>query len=97
MLTLFFSLWHSRKLAAPEEFAKQTAHELAAKQPSFHRLVTQGPDGRPTLFIAAHSKCIVGWPEEKGFKLIQELIAHCTQPKYCFAMKWKNVGDIVWW
>lgn len=91
------SLWHSRKLAAPEEFSKMTAHELALKQPAFHKLVQRGPDGRDTLFIAAHAKRVVGWPDDKGFALIKELIDHCTQPQYCFSMKWRAPGDLVWW
>ncbi|GAA5978608.1 hypothetical protein JCM11641_002786 [Rhodosporidiobolus odoratus] len=90
-------LWHSRKLAAPEEFATQTAHELAAKQPAFHRLVQTAPDGRETLFIAAHAKRIVGWDLEKSQKLIWELIDHCTQPQFSFAAKWHAPGDLVWW
>lgn len=91
------SLWHSRKVAAPEEFATMTVHELAAKQPAFHKLVQKAPDGRDTLFIAAHAKTIVGWSDEKGLALINELIDWCTQPQYCFLMKWKQPGDLVWW
>lgn len=99
------SLWHSRKLAAPEEFATQTVHELASKQPAYHkcarpvcsfvlvelsltsshcRFVQQAPDGRDTLFIAAHTKRIVApqaWDLEKSQKFIWELIDHCTKPQ----------------
>ncbi|GAA6036182.1 hypothetical protein JCM8097_006820 [Rhodosporidiobolus ruineniae] len=95
--TIEHDLWHSRKLAAPEEFATQTAHELAAKQPAYHKLVQTGPDGRETLVIAAHSKLVVGWDLEKSQKLIWELIDHCTQPQYVFKAKWYQPGDMIWW
>ncbi|GJN93848.1 hypothetical protein Rhopal_006907-T1 [Rhodotorula paludigena] len=93
-------LWHSRKLAAPEEFATQTVHELASKQPAYHKFVQQAPDGRDTLFIAAHTKRIVApqaWDLEKSQKLIWELIDHCTKPQYVFSAPWYAPGDMIWW
>ncbi|GAA5827741.1 hypothetical protein JCM11251_007650 [Rhodosporidiobolus azoricus] len=96
-MTMEHDLWHSRKIAAPEEFATQTIHELAAKKPAFHKLVQTAPSGQETLFIAAHTKQVVGWDLEKSQKLIWDLIDHCTQPKYTFAAKWHNVGDLMWW
>ncbi|GAA6015520.1 hypothetical protein JCM10207_008622 [Rhodosporidiobolus poonsookiae] len=98
-MTAEHDLWHSRKIAAPEEFAKTTAHELAAKQPAFHKLVQTAPDGRETLFIAAHTKRIVE-PDmdlDKSQKLIWELIDHCTKSEYTFRAQWHSVGDMVWW
>ncbi|GAA5918357.1 hypothetical protein JCM6882_007298 [Rhodosporidiobolus microsporus] len=96
-LVMEHDLWHSRKIAAPEEFATQTAHELASKQPAFHKFVQTAPNGEETLFIAAHAKKLVGWDLDKSQKLIWELIDHCTQPQYTFAAKWHNVGDLIWW
>lgn len=101
-----------------------TEHEMAAKKPAFHKLVQRAPNGRDTLFIAAHAKRIVGLPEYEGLSIITGLINHCTQPQvsfspplrdrgrkkkaltrkpwwgreqYCLALKWKNVGYLVWW
>lgn len=78
-LHLLRSLWHSRKIAAPEEFSSVTEHEMAAKPPAFHKLVQKAPDGRETMFIAAHAKRIVGLPDDEGLKIITDLIDHCTQ------------------
>lgn len=80
-LTGLFSLWHSRKLASPAVFGNPMPHELAAKPPAFHRLVQVAPDGRKTLYLAAHAKRVLGIDLEKSQKLIWELIGHCTQSK----------------
>jgi len=96
-LVVEHDLWHSRRLAAPEEFSKATHFEMSAKPPAFHTLVQKAPDGRDTIFIAAHAKCIVGWPADKGLALITELIDHCTQPQYTMSVKWHRPGDLVWW
>jgi alpha-ketoglutarate-dependent 2,4-dichlorophenoxyacetate dioxygenase len=76
-----FSLWHSRSLASPVVYQKPLPHELAAKPPAYHRLVQTAPDGRKTLYLAAHAKAILGRSFEDSQKLIQGLIAHCTKPE----------------
>jgi alpha-ketoglutarate-dependent 2,4-dichlorophenoxyacetate dioxygenase len=86
----YSSLWHSRKLASPFVFGNPLPHELAAKPPAYHRLVQTAPDGRKTLYLAAHAKRIVGKDIEESQRLIWELIDHCTQGKVsssqpCFA------------
>lgn len=91
------NLWHSRKVAAPEEFSAATEYEISQKPPAYHKLVQVGPDGRETLFIAAHAEYIVGKPRGEGLKLIQELLEHCTQPKYTLSVKWNSPGDLVFW
>jgi alpha-ketoglutarate-dependent 2,4-dichlorophenoxyacetate dioxygenase len=75
------SLWHSRKLASPIIYGQPTARELALKPPAHYKLVQVAPDGRKTLFLAAHAKTIVGRSFEDSQKLIWKLIDHCTQPK----------------
>ncbi|CRG89480.1 Alpha-ketoglutarate-dependent 2,4-dichlorophenoxyacetate dioxygenase [Talaromyces islandicus] len=74
-------LWHSRKLASPVVYGNPLPHELAAKPPAYHKLVQTAPDGRKTLYLAAHAKKILGFSFEDSQKLIWELIDHCTQPK----------------
>lgn len=74
-------LWHSRKLGSPQVYSNPLPHELAAKPPAYHRLVQVGPDGRKTLYLAAHAKLILGRSLEESQKLIWGLIDHCTQPK----------------
>ncbi|KLO16565.1 alpha-ketoglutarate-dependent 2,4-dichlorophenoxyacetate dioxygenase [Schizopora paradoxa] len=96
-LVVKHDLWHSRKLAAPNEYKSVTEHEAAAKPPAYHKLVQIAPDGGETLYIAAHAAEIVGMPKEEGLKLITELIEHCTQPRYTMFVKWKQPGDLVFW
>jgi alpha-ketoglutarate-dependent 2,4-dichlorophenoxyacetate dioxygenase len=62
-------------------FGNPLPHELAAKPPAFHRLVQIAPDGRKTLYLAAHAKTVIGKSFEESQRLIWELIDHCTQPK----------------
>jgi taurine dioxygenase len=39
---------------------------------------------------------IVGMDVEAGHKLIDDLVAHATQPQFCYRHKWRK-GDIVIW
>ncbi|OCB86047.1 alpha-ketoglutarate-dependent 2,4-dichlorophenoxyacetate dioxygenase [Sanghuangporus baumii] len=96
-LVVKHDLWHSRQLAAPEEFKNITETEKAAKRPAYHKLIQIAPDGEETLYIAAHAAEVVDMPKEEGPKLIWELIDHCTQPKYTLSVKWHQPGDLVFW
>ena len=88
------SLWHSRNPASPIVYGNPLPHELAAKPPAYHRLVQTAPDGRQTLYHAAHAKLILGWSFEESQKLIWELIDHCTQPKVLYQMSSLDVCQI---
>ena len=57
---------------------------------------THPGSGRKTLYLAAHASHVLGWPLEKGQALIDELIAHATQPQFTYAHHWQ-VGDVVMW
>jgi alpha-ketoglutarate-dependent 2,4-dichlorophenoxyacetate dioxygenase len=88
-------LWHSRMLAG---YPEPTEQERQAKPPSRHRLVQVHPGSkRKTLYLAAHASHIVGWPVDEGRKLIQDLIAHATQPQFAGAVNWRGPGDLVIW
>jgi alpha-ketoglutarate-dependent 2,4-dichlorophenoxyacetate dioxygenase len=91
------SLWHSRRLAAPDcEF-------LRAMDPEKHFMARHAlvqchePSGRMNLYIAHHAHHIDGLPKEEGQHIIRMLLAHATQPKYTFEVEWENNGDIVIW
>lgn len=91
-------IWHSRKLAAPQEFDKPTEQEKRAIPPAYHALVQTAPDTtRNTLYIASHARRIVGMPERESTELIRYLLTHAQQPKYQVACQWKSVGDLVQW
>jgi len=91
-------LWHSRRIAAPDVYQKPTDVERQAKPPAYHKLVQRAPDDEgDTLYVAAHASKIVGYSDTEGQRLIDELLAHCTQPKYVYSLQWKNAGDLVIW
>jgi alpha-ketoglutarate-dependent 2,4-dichlorophenoxyacetate dioxygenase len=88
-------LWHSRMLAG---YPEPTEQERQAKPPSRHRLVQVHPGSkRKTLYLAAHASHIVGWPVDEGRELIQDLIAHATQPQFAGGVSWRGPGDLVIW
>ncbi|KAI9873526.1 MAG: hypothetical protein M1830_000309 [Pleopsidium flavum] len=91
-------IWHSRKLAAPQEFDKPTPEERMALPPAYHTLVQTSPEGvRKTLYIASHARRILGMKERESTQLINYLLNHAQQPQYQLGVKWKNVGDLVQW
>ncbi|KAJ4377923.1 hypothetical protein N0V83_000753 [Neocucurbitaria cava] len=91
------SLWHSRRLAAPDcEFLKTMDPEKHFM--GRHALVQiHEPSGRKNLYIAHHAHHIEGLPKEDGQKIIQSLLGHATQDKYTFEVEWENDGDIIIW
>ena len=52
--------------------------------------------GRTSLYLASHASHIIGWPDEEGRALIEELIAFATQPQFVYQHRW-TVGDLVIW
>jgi alpha-ketoglutarate-dependent 2,4-dichlorophenoxyacetate dioxygenase len=91
-------IWHSRKLAAPQEFDKPTDLEKITIPPAYHTLIQTAPDpSRMTLYVASHVRRIVGMPERESTELIRYLLNHAQQPKYQLSVQWKNVGDLVQW
>jgi alpha-ketoglutarate-dependent 2,4-dichlorophenoxyacetate dioxygenase len=61
-----------------------------------HPCVRVSASGRKALYLGWHAVAIEGWSEEEGQKLLDELYAFATQPKYVYAHKWR-VGDLVVW
>jgi len=88
------SIWHSRALAG---FAEVSAAEKATRPPAVHPLVHTRPgSGRKSLYIASHAVRIVGWPDDEGRALLDELTVHATQPQFVYRHTWA-VGDLVIW
>lgn len=89
------SMYHSRKLAAPDYFAKLNPSDHPMGR---HRLVQlHEPSGRLNLYIAAHAHHIEALDPMQSKKLLDELYEHAKQPKYVFEVEWENVGDLVIW
>jgi alpha-ketoglutarate-dependent 2,4-dichlorophenoxyacetate dioxygenase len=96
-LVIHHSLWHSRRLAAPDcEFLKTIDPEDHFM--GRHKLVQQHePSGRMNLYIAHHAHHIEGMEIEEGQKLIRQLLKHATQDQYIFEVDWEDNGDIIIW
>jgi taurine dioxygenase len=74
----------------PEERAKvpQTVQPLVIRHPV---------SGRAALYLnTGRMEGIEGMPGDEAFKLIDDLYAHATQPKYEYRHKWL-AGDMVIW
>jgi len=62
-----------------------------------HPLIRVNPvNGRKTLYVGAHAQAVVGMPPKEGRKMLDELTAFCTQPKYVYSHHWRD-GDAVMW
>jgi alpha-ketoglutarate-dependent taurine dioxygenase len=61
-----------------------------------HNLVWTHEDGRKSLVIGCHASHVVGMDIDEGRKLIRELIAWTTQPRFVYRHEW-DVGDLLIW
>jgi alpha-ketoglutarate-dependent taurine dioxygenase len=64
--------------------------------PREQSIVWRQSDGRNSLVIGSTADHIVGMDGETGRALLDELLAWCTQPKYCYRHRWEK-GDMVIW
>jgi alpha-ketoglutarate-dependent 2,4-dichlorophenoxyacetate dioxygenase len=88
------SYWYSRVLGGGPQ---PTEEERITRPPARHPIVhLHAPSNRKALYLASHAQNIVGWPEEKGRALIDELISFATQPRFVYAHPWR-LGDILIW
>ena len=88
------SIFHSR---AKIGFTNFTEKEKAALPPSRQVLVRNIPEShRKALYIASHAMRIIGMSDLEGAALLDELMAHATQPQFIYSHRWR-VGDLVIW
>ena len=60
-------------------------------------LVRRNPrTGRPALYIGSHAARIVGWDEDKGRALLDDLLEFATRPQFVHRHRW-SLGDLVMW
>ncbi len=88
------SIMHSRARLGYTDFSEGARNELPPVRQVLVR--THPGTGRKALFIASHASHVVGWPEEKGRRLIEELLDFATQPQFVHRHEWR-VGDLVVW
>ncbi|HUK00625.1 MAG TPA: TauD/TfdA family dioxygenase [Stellaceae bacterium] len=93
-LVVEHSIFRSRSLIGFSEFNEEIQRELPAVP---QLLVRRHPgSGRRTLYLASHASHIIGWPVQEGRRLIEELIAFATEPRFVYQHRWR-VGDLVMW
>jgi alpha-ketoglutarate-dependent 2,4-dichlorophenoxyacetate dioxygenase len=74
-----------------------TAAERAEFPPVQHPVVRTNPvNGRPALFLGAHASHIAGWPLAEGRAFLAELLAHVTQPEFCYRHEWHEADLVIW-
>ncbi len=63
-----------------------------------HPLVHRDPvTGAGALYMDPLSmRAILNWPEDEARRLLDDLLAHATQPKYVYRHDWQP-GDLVMW
>lgn len=89
------SLYHSRKLAAPEALPGVNPEDHFLSR---HKLIQRHePSGRMNLYIASHAHHIEGVSAEKSKELLSTLYAHACQPRYVVSIDWQNNGDLLLW
>ena len=83
---------------SPRKMAALSPEERAAVPQTLQPLVIRHPEsGRAALYLnTGRMEGVEGMPREAGFKLIDELYAHATQPKYEYRHRWR-AGDVVIW
>lgn len=73
--------------------------EQKGKTPEvIHRIVRTHPvTGRKSIYVnEGHTARVVGVPEDESRALLEELCAHCTQPRFQYRHQWRR-GDLVMW
>jgi taurine dioxygenase len=78
--------------------AKRTAEDMATMPDVIHPLVRTHPvTGRKALYLNPNRmESVVGLERAESNALLDEMIAHATQPQYQYRHKWRQ-GDIVVW
>jgi alpha-ketoglutarate-dependent 2,4-dichlorophenoxyacetate dioxygenase len=93
-LVVEHSIFHSRARMGIDVYTSGARTELPPVQ---QVLVRRHPgSGRKALYIASHASHVVGWPIEKGKKLINDLLDFATQPQFVYRHKWTE-GDLIIW
>ena len=94
-LTAVHSLANSRRFAVTGGVFDEieNARYPAQNQPLIR--VHEGP-GRRALYIGPHAGGIVGMEPEAGVVLLEDLLAHATQPRFVYRHR-RRVGDLAMW
>ncbi len=92
-------LARNRKQGETNPYRPQLDEQAAAKVPSvIHPVVRVHPaTGRPALFVnEGFTTRIVGMAEDESRRLLAELFAHMTAPRFIYRHRWQP-HDLVFW
>jgi len=86
------SMARSREQIAPKLMSEEFLNDTPpAEQP----VVRQIPEtGQKALLVGSYARRIIGWPEDKGRTLLQDLLEWCTQPQFVYRHEWR-ANDIL--
>jgi alpha-ketoglutarate-dependent 2,4-dichlorophenoxyacetate dioxygenase len=88
------SLLFSRARLGFDNYTEQERRDFA---PVVRPMVrTLEDSGRRSLYVASHIGRIRGMPDAQAKALVEELVAHASQPQFVHTHRWR-VGDLVMW
>ena len=88
------SLVYSRERMGYTDWEDGERRAVSAVPQTMVRTVPQ--TGRKNLYVASHAGYIVGMDDGEAKALIDEVLAHATQPQFTYTHRWR-VGDLVMW
>ena len=88
--------FHSRKKVGLDP--SSITPERRALRPAVPQVLvrTSPSNGRKSLYLASHITRIFGMDAARGRELVDELMAHATQPRFVYTHHWA-VDDVVLW
>jgi alpha-ketoglutarate-dependent 2,4-dichlorophenoxyacetate dioxygenase len=93
-LTAWHSIFHSREKMGHTDYNQAARDEVP---PAHQMLIRTHPEtGRKSLYLASHISSIDGMVDDAAHQLVDELIAHATQPQFIYEHEWQ-VGDLIIW
>jgi alpha-ketoglutarate-dependent 2,4-dichlorophenoxyacetate dioxygenase len=88
------SLVYSRSTVTDAALTPEMKAELPG---AWQTMVRTNPvTGRKSIYAGAHASHVIGWPLEEGRAFICWLNDFATQPRFCYAHRWR-AGDLVIW
>jgi alpha-ketoglutarate-dependent 2,4-dichlorophenoxyacetate dioxygenase len=84
---------HLDGLVAEHDYAWSRSQVPAVRQ----AVVRTNPgNGRKNFYTGAHAARVVGWPQDKGRQLLQDLIAQAAQPQFFYVHQWQQYDFVIW-
>ncbi len=84
----------SRRRSGFMDFTEEEQQRLPPVPQVLVRTIPQ--NGRKSLYVASHAGRIWGMPDAEGRALIDELIAHVTQPQFIYRHRWRPHELVMW-